>query len=70
MCAQGLLKTALLGEQHFQATISELNLVQSSRPNLTASPGKGCMLIFQSNSTTTLDNDEQKLGNDLWHDSE
>ena len=40
---------------------SKLILVQSSRPNRTTCPRKGCLLRFKSNSTATSDGDAQSL---------
>ena len=33
-------------------------------------PRKGRLLRFESNSTATSDGGAQKLGNDVWHDSD
>ena len=49
---------------------SESNPVQSSRSKSTSCPRKGRLLRFESNSTATSDGGAQKIGNDVWHDSE
>ena len=49
---------------------SESNPVQSSRSKSTTCPRKGRLLRFESNSTATSDGGAQKLGSDVWHDSE
>ena len=49
---------------------SKLNPVQSSRSKLMTCPRKGSLLKFQSKSTAASDGWAQKLGNNVWHDSE
>ena len=49
---------------------SESNPVQSSRSKSTTCPRKGSLLRFKSNSTATSDGGAQKLGNNVWRDSE
>ena len=42
----------------------------SSRSKWTTSPRKGRLLRFEQNSTATSDASAQKLGNNVWYDSE
>ena len=49
---------------------SESNPVQSSRSKSTTCPVVGRLLRFESNSTVLTDGCAQKLGKDVWHDSE
>ena len=49
---------------------SASNPVQSSRSKLTTCPRKGCLLRLKLNCTATSDGDAQKLGNNVWRDSE
>ena len=49
---------------------SQSNPVQSSRSKSTTCLRKGCLLTFKLHSTETSDGGVQKLGNDVWHDSE
>ena len=49
---------------------SELNPVQSSRSKSTTCTRKGRLLRLELSSTATSDGGAQKLGNDVWHDSE
>ena len=52
---------------------SALILVQSTRSKLTSCQEKGRLLRFEKNGTdctATSDGSAQKLGNDVWHDSE
>ena len=37
---------------------------------MTTCPRKGSLLRFKLNSPVTSDGSEQKLGNNVWHDSE
>ena len=49
---------------------SKSNPVQSSRSKLTTCPRKGLLLRFKLNSAATSDGGAQKLGIDVWRDSE
>ena len=53
-----------------KTAFSEYYPVQSSRSELTTCPREGRLLRFELNSTVTSDGGEQKLWNNLWHDSE